>query len=82
MTGWWTKDLILMNIYGNNSFLFVLIYLAALFTSAYSIKLFIASFKSFPRLNAMLLLGFILIFLYLCFSFDYFIHFIYFTWLF
>jgi NADH-ubiquinone oxidoreductase chain 5 len=57
MTGWWTKDLILMNIYGNNSFLFVLIYLAALFTSAYSIKLFIASFKSFPRLNANVTLG-------------------------
>lgn len=52
MTGWWTKDAILLEVYKSNTFLFLLIYVAAIITAAYSIKLFIASFKSIPRLNA------------------------------
>lgn len=46
MTGWWTKDQILLEVYKFNSFLFGLIYVAALMTAAYSIKLFLACFKS------------------------------------
>ena len=52
MTGWWTKDQILLEVYKYNSFLFLLIYIAAIFTAAYSIKLFLACFKSLPRLSA------------------------------
>ena len=51
MTGWWTKDKILLEIYKENTFLYVLIYLAAFITAAYSIKLFISIFSSRPRLS-------------------------------
>lgn len=52
MTGWWTKDQILLEVFLYNSFLYLLIYVAALITAAYSIKLFLSSFKSLPRLSA------------------------------
>ena len=52
MTGWWTKDQILLQVFKYNSFLFLLIYVAALFTAAYSIKLFLAAFQSLPRLSS------------------------------
>ena len=52
MTGWWTKDQILLEVFKFNSFLFLLIYVAAIVTAAYSIKLFLACFKSLPRLSA------------------------------
>jgi NADH-ubiquinone oxidoreductase chain 5 len=51
MTGWWTKDQILLEVFKYNSFLFLLIYLAAIITAAYSIKLFLSCFKSLPRLS-------------------------------
>lgn len=51
MTGWWTKDKILLEIYKENTFLYLLIYLAAFLTAAYSIKLFISLFSSRPRFS-------------------------------
>lgn len=52
MTGWWTKDQILLQVFYRNSYLFLLIYVAAIVTAAYSIKLFISAFTSLPRLSA------------------------------
>ena len=51
MTGWWTKDQILLEIFKYNSFMYLLIYLAAIITAAYSIKLFLCCFNSRSRLS-------------------------------
>jgi NADH:ubiquinone oxidoreductase subunit 5 (subunit L)/multisubunit Na+/H+ antiporter MnhA subunit len=52
MTGWWSKDQILLQVFYHNSYLFLLIYVAAIVTAAYSIKLFISAFTSLPRRSA------------------------------
>jgi NADH-ubiquinone oxidoreductase chain 5 len=49
MTGFFSKDLILEVVATDNSFLFLLIYLAALITASYSIKIFLSSFTSIPN---------------------------------
>lgn len=46
MTGWWTKDKILLEVYKINTLLFLFIYFSAFFTAAYSIKLFISLFST------------------------------------
>lgn len=51
MTGWWTKDHILLYVYTKNTYLFILIALAAIITSAYSIKLYLSCFNSRSRLS-------------------------------
>jgi NADH-ubiquinone oxidoreductase chain 5 len=51
-TGFYSKDLILELCFnGNSSFLFFLIYIAALLTASYSIKLFIHTFLSLPNFS-------------------------------
>lgn len=51
MTGYYSKDQILLQVFYRNSYLFLLIYTAAIITAAYSIKLFISAFTSLPRLS-------------------------------
>lgn len=52
MTGWYTKDEILLEVYRSHSLQFLFIYLAAIITASYSIKQFLASFKSLSRLSS------------------------------
>lgn len=51
LTGFYSKDLILELVYNTNTFYFILIYLAALLTASYSIKLFVMTFLSLPNIH-------------------------------
>ncbi len=51
MTGFYSKDLILELVYNENTFFFILIYLAAILTASYSIKLFTMTFLALPNLS-------------------------------